>query len=67
MKNGLRSHSETIRYSHETVTGHLKGNDMRSSASTIAIVAALIVSTGFVGKASAETEQQKVEQSSPLE
>ena len=33
---------------------------MKSSALAIAIVAALTVSTGFVGKASAETEQQKV-------
>ena len=33
---------------------------MKSSALAIAIVAALTVSTGIVGKASAETEQQKV-------
>ncbi len=32
---------------------------MKSSALAIAIVAALTVSTGFIGKASAETEQQK--------
>ncbi len=32
---------------------------MKSSALAIAIVAALTVSTGFVGKATAETEQQK--------
>ena len=38
-----------------------KGSDMRSSALAIAIVAALTVSTGFIGKASAETEHQKVE------
>ena len=34
---------------------------MKSSALAIAIVAALTVSTGFIGKASAETEHQKVE------
>jgi hypothetical protein len=33
---------------------------MKSSALAIAIVAALTVSTGFVGQASAQTEQQKV-------
>src|SRR5208337_669939 len=38
-----------------------KGSDMKSSALAIAIVAALTVSTGFIGKASAETEHQKVE------
>ena len=37
----------------------MKGNDVKSSALAIAIVAALTVSTGFIGKASAETEQQK--------
>ena len=62
MKNGLGPHSETVRYSRETITGHTKGNDMKSSALAIAIVAALTVSTGFVGKASAETEQQKANQ-----
>ena len=59
MKRGFEPHSESIPYSRETITGHLKGNDMKSSALAIAIVAALTVSTGFVGKASAETEQQK--------
>jgi hypothetical protein len=60
MKNGLGPHSETLRYIRETITGHMKGIDMKSSALAIAIVAALTVSTGIVGKASAETEQQKV-------
>ena len=59
MKKGLVPHSETTRYIRETITGHMKGNVMKSSALAIAIVAALTVSTGFVGKASAETEQQK--------
>jgi hypothetical protein len=59
MKNWLGLHSETTRYIRETITGHMKGNDVKSSALAIAIVAALTVSTGFVGKASAETEQQK--------
>ena len=37
-----------------------KGNEMKSSALAIAIVAALTVSAGLIGEASAETEQQKV-------
>jgi len=59
MKNGLGSHSETFRYIRETITGHMKGIDMKSSALAIAIVAALTVSAGIVSNASAETEQQK--------
>jgi hypothetical protein len=59
MKNGLGSHSETLRYIRGTITGHMKGIDMKSSALAIAIVAALTVSASIVSKASAETEQQK--------
>jgi hypothetical protein len=59
MKRGFEPHSESIPYSRETITGHLKGNDMKSSALAIAIVAALTVSTGFAGNASAESDRQK--------
>ncbi|MFY9874765.1 MAG: hypothetical protein WAL20_03835, partial [Rhodomicrobium sp.] len=61
MKNGLGPHSETFRYIHETISGHMKGIDMKSSALAIAIVAAFTLSAGIVSNASAQTEQQKVD------
>jgi len=62
MKNGFRHHSETIGYTPITILD-MKGNDMKSSALAIAIVAALTVGigAGITGKASAETVGQKTQ------